>query len=139
MEAATAQDTPPVMDVEEFRSLGLLQEINRLILHPLGLAMYVDPANQRIGVYDDRTDPEGFAFGGDLPYPEKASSVVELLEQRGPARIEALGYVVQPLPPEVKQLKVTVLEPNVQYIGSPDEIDAGEELELTMEEPICGD
>lgn len=35
------------MDVEEFRELGYLQEVNRRVLHPLGLALSVNPGLSR--------------------------------------------------------------------------------------------
>lgn len=130
---------PHTLQVAEFRDLGLLCEVNRLLLHPLGLAMYVDEVNNRIGVYDMRGDEEG-VFYDDVVLAvaaEKVSAVASLIEARGPARIEELGYVVQPLPPEVKQLKVTVLEHTDLRIGGPGELDEGEELELTVD-PAAG-
>lgn len=128
----TRKDRPTV-SAFELRESGLLHEINRLVLHPLGLAMYVHTSADRVGVFDMRDDPEGVYYAEQTLSPEKATAVANLIEQRGPARIEALGYVVQPLPPEIKQLKVSVLEPTTQYIGAPDEVDEGEELELTMD------
>jgi hypothetical protein len=127
------------LSAAELRESGLLHEINRLLLHPVGLALYVDPAQDTIGVYDDRQDPEGWYYHEDTLSPEKATAVAELIEQRGPARFEALGYVVQPLSPDVKQLKVSVLEPTATYIGAPDELDEGEELERTLVEQVESD
>lgn len=61
------------ISVAEFRQLGLLQEVNRLFLHPRGLALEVvigvgeDEGVERFGdVWDYREDPEGMAFGNDL-------------------------------------------------------------------------
>lgn len=93
---------PPFMDIAEFRRIGLLQEINRLILHPLGLAMAVDMDDDGtetlLGVYDNRQDPEGWYFAG-LTADEVArgEALQELRDKRAPARIAALGYVIQPL------------------------------------------
>lgn len=127
-------DHPPVLPVDEFRDLGLLHEVNRLVLHPLGLAIYTDPASNSLGVFDMRDDPEGVYFHDETISPDKAEAVANLIEERGPARIEALGYVVQPTDPERKQLKVIVLESLEKFsLGAPGEIDEGEELELTTE------
>lgn len=88
--------------IDEFCALGLLQEINRLLLHPLGLALEVtveDDGTERIsGVADYRDDPEGCAFGEVSRH--KAERVALLLDARSEAREAALGYVVQPLPLE---------------------------------------
>lgn len=55
------------MSVKEFRELGLLQELNRQFLHPLGLALEVsiddETGEEKFGrIWDDRKDPEGFLF-----------------------------------------------------------------------------
>lgn len=119
--------------VAEMNELGIFQEVNRLILHPLGFAMGVD-ANGEFTVIDSRDAHAGSAnFAEDVLSPEKATAIAEMLEERGQARVEQLGYVVQPLPPEVRQLKVSILEPVTTYIGAPDELDEGEELELTTD------
>jgi hypothetical protein len=51
------------MDIAEFRDQGYLQEVNRLVLHPAGLALEVvvneDGTEQLGGVLDCREDPEG--------------------------------------------------------------------------------
>lgn len=131
---------PPTISASSFRELGFLHEVNRLVLHPLGLAMFVDPDKDQMGVFDMRDDPEGVYYHDETLRPEAATYVAEKLEARGQARIDQLGYVIQPLPPEVKQLKVSILEPTSVYLGGPDELDAGEELEMTMhEEQIEGD
>lgn len=90
------------MDIAEFRALGLLQEINRQILHPLGLAMFVDRADDGSetlgGVYDLRSDPEGWVFRDLAPDDaERARALLRMRDERAPARIRAFGFVVQPL------------------------------------------
>ncbi len=55
------------MPIEEFVSGGYLQEINRRLLHPCGLALVVgedeDSGEKRLlGVWDSRNDPEGIVF-----------------------------------------------------------------------------
>lgn len=84
---------------------GLLFEINRVVLHPLGLALAVwendDGAIAGFaGLSDHRDDPDG------MIYPESIMvSGLERLTQFGADAIRAererrLGYVVQPLPKE---------------------------------------
>lgn len=93
----------PKLDVGEFHALGLISEINRQILHPLGLALAVvaeaDGTVSGFGeIWDYRADPEGLIFGDDYAVlvAENARKVAALLAERSPARLEALGYVVQP-------------------------------------------
>lgn len=93
------------MPVAEFREFGLLQELNRRFLHPLGLALEVavDPetgAETFGGIWDHRDDPEGIYFGGDpaeFNARERAVQVALAWERRRDARIAAIGYMVQPL------------------------------------------
>lgn len=94
------------VDPQEFRDLGLVAEINRLVLHPLGLALevIVDDAGKAVGfgrVQDWRDDPEGVYFD-DEQMAELAPSLGALgLERirRNRARVDRLGYFVQPVPP----------------------------------------
>lgn len=98
---------PKTMTVDEFWKLGLVQEINRRLLHPMGLALSVtvefndegEPAEATgFGViYDSREDPEGFVFGEDHPAcPEKAARVQELLDAKHLQRVAMFGHPVQP-------------------------------------------
>lgn len=53
------------MSVKEFRELGILQELNRAFLHPLGLALEVvvhDDGHEELGRIWATDDPEGFAY-----------------------------------------------------------------------------
>lgn len=132
MSETPAPDYIKYMDIAEFRELGLVQEINRLILHPLGLALEVkvDETGEHLGgVWDWRDDPEGIIFEGDIMerFAERATAIANMLEERGAYRLETLGYVIQPLPPEAKQLKVSVLEPMTVRVPGPGEHDQGEE------------
>jgi hypothetical protein len=104
------------IDIAEFRELGYLQELNRLMLHPLGLALEVvvedcDQCNaqglvggiccepcggvgqtERLGgVWDYREDPEGILFGGDEIDREKVAAVAEELDRHRPGREAILG------------------------------------------------
>lgn len=99
------------MDLREFMDLGLLQEINRQLLHPLGYAMSFhvdddDPSRVTFdGIIDDRADPRGGWFDfTSWPTREEALSrfksntatVERAWEDRKTARVAALGYMVQP-------------------------------------------
>lgn len=107
---------PPMkaLTLGEFRDLGLVQEINRLVLHPAGLALsvaYNDSPGARerdefeIRILDARDDPEGFAFDfGPAPAVDPAGAVAKaaeyqrLVEALRPAREALFGASVQPLP-----------------------------------------
>lgn len=88
------------MNAAELQDSGLLQEINRRLLHPLGLAMYVERDGQgRVtwgGVYDWSDDPEGVRFGDDVALAPAAEAFDALWAKRTRPRKAALGYVVQP-------------------------------------------
>jgi|WetSurMetagenome_2_1015567.scaffolds.fasta_scaffold22046_4 hypothetical protein len=92
------------MSLREFREIGLLQEINRRLLHPMGLALaaevYDDGEVHRLVVDDLRDDPEGFCFADDnLDFTrEKEENVDKMFNAKRVARIERLGYHVQQTP-----------------------------------------
>ena len=85
---------------KEFRELGLLQEMNRLFLHPMGLALETiieeDGSEHFGGVGDYRDDPEGMAFSEGTISTEKAQNVSTMFEKKAPIRKEILGWHVQP-------------------------------------------
>lgn len=92
------------MDLDEFRTAGYLQEVNRRFFHPLGLALAVETDDDGkvtgiAGVYDDRGDEEDWFFCDPGPDPEKVVFIDAELARRGPVRSQALGYVVQPPAP----------------------------------------
>lgn len=83
------------MSATECQTSGVLAEVNRRLLHPRGLAMYVNIGSDRIGIYRS-DDPEGFYYEGIPPemLDERRASFDALL---CPEREAALGYVVQPI------------------------------------------
>lgn len=93
------------MTPAEFRELGLVQEVNRRILHPLGLAMSVEVDDDtgevlRFGdVTDNRDDLEGMIYPNlDTDKAEARARWFDMEEAlRHPVRRRALGYVVQPI------------------------------------------
>jgi hypothetical protein len=97
------------LDIKEFRDEGLLQELNRLFLHPIGLALAVDVAEDGTetlhGIQDWRDDPEGVIYGDDQINPDKARNVRRLQREWQPRRIRELGYFIQPSDPVQKPVK----------------------------------
>lgn len=88
------------MSAKEFRELGYLQELNRCFLHPLGLALEVTQEGGEITgfgeVWDYRHDPEGMVFADGVIDPEKADRIQKEFRHRANARVQRLGYQIQP-------------------------------------------
>lgn len=88
------------MDAKEFREGGFLHEVNRLCLHPLGLALEVvvnDDGSETLGgVWDYRDDPEGMVFGPGCIDPAKIAAVDAERARHEPFRLALFGTVVQP-------------------------------------------
>lgn len=95
-------DTPR-MTVKEFRAQGYLQELNRMFLHPLGLALEIlehpDGTESFGEVWDYRDDPEGMVFGPGIIDAEKAERIRREADTKRDVRNRWLGYDIQP-PPE---------------------------------------
>lgn len=94
-------DDLPRLSPAELRESGILQELNRRLLHPRGLAMFVsmddDGELREIGIVRDE-DPEGWTFRGpeyEEGAAERAAEFAGLLLE---GRRSALGYVIQPIP-----------------------------------------
>jgi len=90
------------MSVQEFRELGLLQEINRRVLHPCGLAIEVvvdtETGEETLGgVWDFRDDPEGLIYRDEDLDVNKVASVEALVSSKKLVRFERFGYVIQPI------------------------------------------
>lgn len=88
------------MGASEFRKLGLLQEINRQFLHPLGLALEVvieEDGSEHFGqLWDYRDDPEGIGFADLQPLNMEVMLEVERLrESKRAVREEVFGALVQ--------------------------------------------
>lgn len=88
------------MSIVEFRKSGLLQEINRQFLHPMGLALsvFVDKDKEVFGpILDFRDDPEGLSFQKKLLSKSKANKVKKMFNKKKSVRIKKLGWHIQPL------------------------------------------
>lgn len=90
------------IDIKEFRDKGFLQEVNRRVLHPCGLALEVVIGNKGRyklgGVWDYRDDPEGMLFA-DLSNPSSWDKVSKVNEERlrhEQHRRNKYGWVIQP-------------------------------------------
>jgi hypothetical protein len=100
---AVTLDDMPTMDGNEFRDLGFLQEVNRIVLHPCGLALAVDPDDGTLSVLVD-ADPEGWMFAlANAPESERrrfvdnACRVADATADRAEARRAVNGSVIQPI------------------------------------------
>jgi len=76
------------MDFDEFRELGLLQEVNRKFFHPLGLALEINineethKAESFGKIWDYRNDPEGIFFGKGMIEQKKIDNVEKLRQSK---------------------------------------------------------
>lgn len=84
----------PRLSFDEMGEIGLVQEVNRLLLHPIGLAL----ARHEDGTLTILTDPdpEGWRFDG-FDLREKAEAFAARQAKWHPRRQAALGYIVQPV------------------------------------------
>jgi len=94
------------IDIKEFREKGYLQEVNRMFLHPLGLALSVsvdDNANEKLdGIWDYRDDEEGIIYdiaNSDTDrqnrFKKNISFISDELEGRKERRKEILGFDIE--------------------------------------------
>lgn len=87
------------MTPKEFRAQGYLQELNRLFLHPLGLALETvineDGSEQFGGVWDCREDAEGIVYSPDLIDSEKAQRIHMERLAKEETRVSAFGSIIQ--------------------------------------------
>ena len=91
----------------QFRDSGLLQEVNRRLLHPLGVALSVtvdDDSGKVLGpgpIWDYRNDPEGLRFSAeelDADTASAARAIDHFWAEATRQRTERFGWVVQPIP-----------------------------------------
>lgn len=90
------------IDIKEFREFGWVQEINRLMLHPAGLALEVnvdDDGNETLGgVWDYREDAEGVLYSDGVMNSDKAERVAEAMCSKAEHRFKYFGTNVQVIP-----------------------------------------
>ena len=107
-------DDVPRINIREFRELGFLQEVNRLFFHPLGLALEVirdDKTGEETlgGIWDCRQDPEGIYFVLTDDDARRAHQIADEWNSRVGIRLEALGFIIQPLPDGTVDLRMETL------------------------------
>ena len=88
------------MDIKEFREMGLLAELNRVFLHPLGLALEIiiddETGKEKLGgIWDCRDDPEGMLYGKEYFPTEKIKKAQEFIKQKHEQRMKTLGFIYQ--------------------------------------------
>jgi len=88
------------MDIKEFRQIGLIAELNRSFLHPLGMALEViiddETGEEKLGgIWDYRDDPEGMLFSKEhFPYA-KIMMAQEFIKEKHEQRMKTLGFIYQ--------------------------------------------
>ena len=87
------------IDIKEFHEMGLLAELNRAFLHPLGLALEVvidDDGTEKLGgIWDYRDDPEGVLFSKEyFPY-ETIKKAQKFIQEKHEQRMKNLGFIYQ--------------------------------------------
>jgi hypothetical protein len=91
------------MPISEFRAIGLLQEINRQFLHPMGLALEVvinsETGEEELGgIWCCWDDAEGILFDeftNDMK--NKAQRVQVIRANKESRRLASLGFIIQPI------------------------------------------
>ncbi len=88
-------DPDKQVPVSELLEDGIVAEVNRIMLHPLGLALWVNGETGELGIYKD-DDPAGIIFqpGMDLSRRHQAYDSRYLEASRH--RNEAHDFIVQP-------------------------------------------
>ena len=96
------------IDIKEFRQKGYLQELNRVFLHPLGLALEIiqeENGDEKLGgVWDYREDTEGIYFDlANSPkerqhdFKNKANYIKSQFDKRWADREKVLGFDIEPV------------------------------------------
>lgn len=88
------------INIKEFRESGLLAELNRTFLHPLGLALEViiddETGKEKLGgIWDYRDDPEGVLYAKECFKSDKFKNAQKFIAEKHKQRQEVLGYVYQ--------------------------------------------
>ena len=97
------------IDIKEFRELGFLQELNRQLLHPMGLALEIivdDNGKEKLGgIWDYRDDPCGIIYDLEksdsdriIRFQKNADYIENHIGNMIKSRIDTLGYGVENIP-----------------------------------------
>lgn len=90
------------MSKEEFKNQGYLQELNRLFLHPLGVALGIKTEKNEIVdfiIIDNTQEKDGMIFESldDKESREKAINIKKLFKEKRKNRLKTLKYIYQPI------------------------------------------
>ena len=84
-------------DIKELREMGLIHELNRLFLHPMGFALEIiilDNGEEKLGgIWDYRDNPEGILF--NKLNQKKIDKIKKFRKQKAKKRKEILGFIIQ--------------------------------------------
>lgn len=87
------------MDIKEFREMGLLAELNRTFLHPLGLALEIivdDDGTEKLnGIWDYRDDLEGILYSKEDFPSKKIKKAQKFIKEKHEQRMKNLGFIHQ--------------------------------------------
>ncbi len=87
------------INIKEFREMGLLAELNRTFLHPLGLALEVvidNGGTEKLGgIWDYRDDPEGILYATEHFPTDRCLKAQEFIKAKHQKRYETLGFIYQ--------------------------------------------
>ena len=88
-----------IIPAAELLEMGVVSEINRQLGHPIGIKLAADAETGEVFFIDDRDDPEGTIFGPDMmeKVRERKQAFDSLWHERSMARVEACGWMVQPV------------------------------------------
>lgn len=103
----TTLEWKPIANLEELRGLGVLHEVNRILLHPIGLALGIkheEGKDTQLILYDGRDDPEGIIFADNVLDGAKAMAFATLMKDGVERRMPSLGYGIQPVEAPIQVL-----------------------------------
>jgi hypothetical protein len=87
------------IEIKEFREMGLLAELNRSFLHPLGLALEIvvdDDGTEKLGgIWDYRDDLEGMLYSKEHFPKEKIKVAQKFIKEKHDQRKKNLGFIYQ--------------------------------------------
>lgn len=103
------QKAVKTIPIKEFREKGYLQELNRVFLHPLGLALQVnvnEDGTEQLGcIWDYREDTEGITYDlknrdieGIKAFTTKANYINKQRQERYNDRIKHIGSWQEEIP-----------------------------------------
>lgn len=90
---------PGPIPLEDLRAHGVLLEINRRVLHPVGLSLSVEsPGGTLRLTRDEASGRGGVIFGGMPGLAAKAEAFRALEAAEHPGRFGETGFIIEPLP-----------------------------------------